>query len=50
LNDEVDILTVNMNAIDEAAVTHAPGVVHFGFNSNGELATLVATLEQGEAD
>jgi len=50
LSDEVDILTVNMNAIDEAAVTQAPGVVHFGFNSNGELATIVATLEQGEPD
>jgi hypothetical protein len=50
LNEEVDILTVNVNAIDEAAVTQAPGVVHFGFSSNGELATIVATLKQGEAD
>jgi hypothetical protein len=38
-----------MNAIDEAAVTQAPGVVHFGFSANGELATMVALLKQDEA-
>lgn len=44
LNDEVDILTVNMNAIDEDALRQGPGIVRFAFTKKGELASIIATV------
>ncbi|QYF91723.1 hypothetical protein KY495_13020 [Massilia sp. PAMC28688] len=37
---DIDILTININAIDEDSVAQRPGNLGFGFSNDGRLCTL----------
>lgn len=40
-DEELNILTINFNAVDEYPITQRPGSVKFGFTGDGKLVTMV---------